>query len=49
MILPSDAFKKLGDLVRLGMLEEDRPYGGRRVCKSGLTVGGSSGRMNVRS
>ena len=31
VILPSDAAKELRQLVRLGMLEEERPDGDRRV------------------
>ena len=31
VILPSDAAKELGQLVRLGMLVEERPDGDRRV------------------
>jgi hypothetical protein len=31
VILPSDAAKELGRLVRLGMLEEERPDSDRRV------------------
>jgi hypothetical protein len=31
VVLPSDAAKELGRLVRLGMLEEERPDGDRRV------------------
>lgn len=41
--------KKLGDLVRLGMLEEDRLYGDRLVYKPGPTTGcGRSSKRPLR-